>query len=85
MPLIAAQIDAYLDTLYASLGVGAAEIVYQGRSIKYSTPEQIQTAIKFFELRKTALATVTTAATTWPAHRRLVRFASGLASSDSPY
>jgi hypothetical protein len=62
-----------------------ASITYQGRAVTYSTAAHIQEAIKFFEARKTAIQTVETASTTWPAHRRLVRFSSGLASSDSPY
>jgi hypothetical protein len=85
MALTAYQIDSYLDTLYAGLGAGVASITYQGRAVTYSTAAHIQAAIKFFEARKAALATVETAATRWPAHRRLVRFSSGLASSDSPY
>lgn len=85
MALTVEQCDAYLATLYAGLGAGVASITYQGRAVTYSTANQIQAAINFFEKRRAALQAVAVAATTWPAHRRLVRFSSGLASSDSPF
>jgi hypothetical protein len=85
MALTAAQCDTYLAALYAGMGAGIASITYQGRAITYSTATQIQSAINFFEKRKAALQAVSAASTGWPAHRRLVRFSSGLASSDSPY
>jgi hypothetical protein len=85
MVLTVEQCDAYLVTLYAGLGTGVASITYQGRSVTYSTSSHIQAAINFFEKRRAALLAITAASTGWPAHRRLVRFSSGLASSDSPY
>lgn len=85
MALTVEQCDAYLATLYAGLGAGVASITYQGRAVTYSTASHIQGAINFFEKRKAMLEATASAATGWPVHRRLARFRSGLASSDSLY
>lgn len=75
--------DLYIAQLESSLATGFASITRNGQTVQYSTVTQIKGAIDYFRAQKALLlgAGVTADGYGWPAHRRIVRYSSGLASS----
>lgn len=51
MPLTTTQIQAIIDQLYTVISSkgGIAEVMFDGRKIKYSSVEEITNALKFWE------------------------------------
>lgn len=87
MALTIEVVDAALASLYAAMANGGvARVSAGGRDVTYATYDQIIKGINFWLAQRAALEGAgATPAGLMSRRRRLVRYASGLASSDSPY